>query len=124
MKALDGFVKSIAGDHQISIQLIVSLVVHSLTMDVRHNLYQRVQELTTAWLNTGNQDLNQLLTAIKKRTIHDEKCNTAHLRSSPGIQRLAGYQSEQAFINYYLHLYTCLTYSREGNLIHLQALVE
>jgi hypothetical protein len=99
-------------------------VVHSLTVDVRHILYQRVQELTAAWLNTGDQDLHHLLAAIKKGTVPDDKCSTTHLRGSPGIQRLAGCQSEQAFTNYYLHLYTCLTYSREGNLIHLQALME
>ena len=124
MKALDSFVKNIAGNHQISVQLTVSLVVHSLTVDVRHILYQRVQELTAAWLNTGDQDLHHLLAQVKKGTIPDDKCSTTHLRSSPGIQRLAGCQSEQAFTNYYLHLYTCLTYSREGNLIHLQALME
>jgi hypothetical protein len=69
MKALDGFVQNIAGNHQISVQLTVSLVVHSLTVDVRHILYQRVQELTAAWLNTGDQNLHHLLAAIKKGTI-------------------------------------------------------
>ena len=90
MKAMDAFVKNIAGNHQISVQLTVSLVVHSLTVDVRHILHQRVQELTAAWLNTGDQDLHHLLAAIKKGTVPDDKCSTTHLRGSPGIQRLAG----------------------------------
>ena len=85
---------------------------------------ERVQELTAAWLNTDDQGLHHLLAYIKKGTIPDDKCSTAHLRGSPGIQRLVGGLSEQAFTNYYLHLYTCLVYSREGNLIHLQALMK
>ena len=79
-----------------------------ITRDVRHILYQRVQELTVAWPNTGGQDLSQLLVAVKGGTIPDDKCYNTHLRGSPGIQRLAGCLSSsrlsgQASTNYYMH---------------------
>ena len=123
MQVVELFLNHLIAGYRLSLKLTVSLIPLAITRAKGHPKAQLVQDITQAWLNARDDQLCDLLKALKQGVIPSALLLDKALIETPGQKRLADEKnSSSAFKCYYEHLMAMMAYSSTGSMEYLKTI--